>query len=163
MDGTEIRLATSDDVEGLVALRAAFLAEVAGVDPADPQLLGALRAYFHNSLTTGQFVAYVAEYDGRIIATSGLVFHQYPPTPANLSGRAAYIMNMYTLPDSRGCGLATTLLQQLLDVAREQGYPRICLHAMPAGRGIYEKAGFKPVDTEMRLELGPIVSVTNSR
>jgi GNAT superfamily N-acetyltransferase len=147
------RLATPGDVETLTALRAAFAAEVSHADPTDPALLTALHSYFSIAVPAGQFHAYLAEAGGQVVACSGLVFDQRPPSARNLTGREAYIMNMYTLPAWRGRGIATELLRRLLDLARQHGCRRASLHALPPGRSIYVKAGFTPVDKEMRLDL----------
>lgn len=104
--GLLYRRAVVADVDALAQFRAAFLAEVRGVSAADTNLLSALRRYFSAAVPTSEFIAYLAESDGQIIATSGLVFHQHPPSPRNLSGREAYIMNMYTLPTWREIGRA---------------------------------------------------------
>src|SRR5436309_435460 len=98
MDDSVIRLATADDVESLVALRMAFLAEVSEADPADAALLTALRRYFATVVPAGEFVAAIAEHDGQVVASSGLVYHCHPPSPANMAGCEAYVMNMYTVP-----------------------------------------------------------------
>src|SRR4051812_39281037 len=121
MTNPVIRLATADDVESLVALRAAFLAEVSGADPTDETLLSALRRYFAAAVPAGGVVAAVAEHAGQAVAASGLVYHRHPPSPANLEGCEAYVMNMYTLPAWRGRGLATALLGRLIDIARAGG------------------------------------------
>jgi GNAT superfamily N-acetyltransferase len=153
MNIPNFRLATAEDAASLARLRAAFLAEVAQADAADPALLDALRRYFAAALPAGEFVAYLAEAGGEIVATSGLVFHRHAPSHHNHSGCEGYILNMYTLPAWRGRGIATTLLRKLLDVASERGCPRVSLHARPQGRPIYVKAGFVAVETEMRLAL----------
>lgn len=148
-----IRLGVADDVESLVALRATFLAEVASADPTDPALLSALRRYFAAAVPAGEFVAALAVHDGRVVASSGLVYHRHPPSPGNLAGCEAYVMNMYTLPAWRGRGLATALLARLVDVARAGGCCRVVLHALPLARAVYDRAGFVPADGEMRLDL----------
>ena len=149
----EIRLAGVGDVEGLVALRLAFLAEVAGADAADAELARTLREYFAETLPSGEFLAFVAFAGGRMVACSGMVIHRTPPRPRNRSGREGYIMNMYTLPDYRGRGLATALLARLTALAAEKGCPRVSLHALPAGRSMYLKAGFAPDEAQLRLDL----------
>lgn len=153
MSDLHYRLATADDVEPLVALRAAFLAQVGGADPADATLRDALRHYFASALPAGEFVAWLAVADGQIVATSGLVIHRHPPSPTNLAGREAYVMNMYTLPAWRGRGLAAALLDRLIDHARAAGCCRVVLHALPRARSIYVRAGFVPAEGEMRLVL----------
>lgn len=158
MSSVTYRLATVQDISSLVRLRAAFLAEVAEADAADPTLLEALRRYFTAALPTGEFVAAIAEAENRIVATSGLVLHRHAPSGRNLTGYEGYVLNMYTLPTWRGQGIATTLLRMILEVASDRGCPRASLHALPLGRSIYAKAGFAPVETEMRLRLVPRAS-----
>lgn len=147
------RFATAHDVDALIELRMAFLGEVAGADADDRELRGALRDYFGAALGAGEFVSCLAEMQGRVIAASGMVFHQHPPSSANRSGKVAYIMNMYTLPQHRGRGIATELVTRLIAHARQNDCARAFLHALPNARSIYERAGFLPDDSEMRLDL----------
>ncbi len=114
----------------------------------------ALESYFAKTIEAGEFVAYLAELDGRIVATSGLVYHRHPPSPKNLQGCEAYVMNMYTRPEYRGRGIATTLLARLVERARPHCC-RVVLHALPEARSLYLKAGFVTLDpavAEMRLD-----------
>jgi GNAT superfamily N-acetyltransferase len=147
------RLATPDDIEALVRLRLAFLAEVGQAPDTVGQLDEALRNYFTTHLASGDFVSCLAESDGQVIATSGMVFHIHPPSVKNPNGRGAHIMNMYTLPPFRGQGIATNLLRKLLDIARQRECTRAFLHALPLGKSIYVKAGYVPVEHEMQLNL----------
>ena len=147
------RLATDADVDALIRLRLAFLAEVGQAPDTVGQLDEALRSYFTTHLASGDFVSCLAESNGQVIATSGMVFHVHPPSVKNSNGRGAHIMNMYTLPAFRGEGIATTLLRQLLDLARQRQCTRVFLHALPLGKSIYVKAGFVPVEHEMQLNL----------
>jgi len=147
-----VRLATIDDAKALVDLRTEFLAEVTA-SGGEAEVVAALTAYFTRALKSGEFVAYVAEIDNRIVATSGMVFHRHPPSPTNLHGCEAYVMNMYTLPAWRERGIAAALLGRLIELARQTHCCRVSLHALPAARSIYVEAGFVPVDTEMRLDL----------
>lgn len=153
MPETVFRIAMLSDIDALVELRMAFLCEVAGAGADDTDLRRALRDYFSGALGQREFIAWLAEADGAVIAASGMVIHQHPPSPANRSGREAYIMNMYTLPAHRGGGIATALLAKLLDHARQQRCGRAVLHALPKGRSIYKSAGFVATESEMRLDL----------
>lgn len=156
-DEIEIRLATAADVDALVHLRMTFLEEVAGANSRVPELLCSLRDYFQSALPSGEFMGYLAVADRQVVASSGMVIHRRPPRPSNLNGREAYIMNMYTLPAWRGRGIATALLAKLVILAGEKQCQRVSLHAMPMGRAIYAKAGFRPVEAEMPLDLTPRV------
>ena len=117
MQNVTYHRAESTDIPVLVELRVAFLAEVAGADPNDADLAKALTEYFSASLPSGEFIAYVAEVQNRVVASSGLIFHKHPPSAKNPSGLEAYIMNMYTAPAWRGRGIASALLQELVVIA----------------------------------------------
>ncbi|HEX4055509.1 MAG TPA: GNAT family N-acetyltransferase [Tepidisphaeraceae bacterium] len=145
-------MATIEDVAALTDLRLAFLAEVSTA-PAEAETRTAILEYFSQAIPAGEFVAYIAVARSRIIATSGLVTHVHPPSSFHPTGREAYIMNMYTDPAWRRRGIATKLVQMLIDHGRQNGCDRISLHTHPQGRSIYTKAGFSPIETEMRLTL----------
>jgi GNAT superfamily N-acetyltransferase len=153
MESVEFRLATAADVESLVVLRAAFLAELTGCDPNDPALLNAMSQYFSEKMRTGEFTAYLGVIDGRVVATSGMIVRQNPPSAKNLEGREAFVMNVFTVPAWRGRGIATELLERTLDAAGKARCGRVVLHAAPRAVPIYLRAGFISVDSEMRLDL----------
>ncbi|HEV8607156.1 MAG TPA: GNAT family N-acetyltransferase [Tepidisphaeraceae bacterium] len=157
MSGNDLRVtyraADIGDVEALAVLRREFLLEIADADPADASLLPRLRNWFSEKTQSGHFTAILAVVGDEVIASSGLVVHEHPPGIMIPNGREAYIMNMYTRPAWRGRGIATIIFRQLLKVAREKDCTRVALHALPAGRAIYEQEGFKVGDKEMRLDL----------
>ncbi len=145
-----IRQATITDVDTLVDLRLRFLEDIAYVGD---NVANAVRDYMLDAIPTGQFAAWVAEADSNIIATSGLVFNQKVPHGRNPSGREGFILNMYTLPEWRGQGIATALMKAIVQHACQRGVTCIRLHASEDGVGIYRKLGFKPDDSEMVLNV----------
>jgi GNAT superfamily N-acetyltransferase len=149
----KIRLATLDDVETLVSLRLVFLKEVGSLSSeVDCRELGeAIRHYFVRKMPTGEFLAWVAESEGRIVATSGLTLFERPPNGANIAGLEAYLSNMYTVPDWRGRGVGTALVTAVIDHVKGTRARRIWLHATEQGRPVYEKAGFVVSKTDMEL------------
>jgi GNAT superfamily N-acetyltransferase len=150
-----IRRATVADAERLIELRVALLREsgdlAADADPGP--LVAALRDYLARALPTGEFLAWVAETDGVIVASSGLNLFRRIPSPANLSGREAYVMNMYTVAAWRGRGIATVLFGEILAHARRLGVERVWLHATADGRRIYRRFGFVDAVDDMELRL----------
>ncbi len=114
-------------------------------------LLDAMRDYFQRTMSTDEFLAWVAEAEGQVVAISGLVFFERPPDAGNPAGVEAYLMNMYTLPAWRGRGLASALLDEIIGFVRTTPARRISLHATDAGRSIYESAGFLPATSGMEL------------
>jgi ribosomal protein S18 acetylase RimI-like enzyme len=153
MSEVTFRFATTDDIDALVTLRARFLAEVSTADASSPRLLMALRRYFQNALPAGQFAAAVACNGANVVATAGLTYHHHPPTAENLTGLHPYLLNIYTLPEWRRRGLATALIENLLDHLSTAGYARVSLHTFPNARALYKECGFSKVDTEMQCEL----------
>jgi GNAT superfamily N-acetyltransferase len=154
-DRYTIRRATGEDSETLADLRVAFLTEIAHqVDlEAAVRLHETLVRYFRANIPTEQFRAWVAVADGHIVGTSGLVFLHKPASFHVPTGVQAYIMNMYTLPEWRGRGIATALFEGLLAYVRTTDASSVSLHATQEGRPLYAKYGFVGVDDEMELSL----------
>lgn len=155
--GYTIRRATEADVADLVALRVALFRETGGAEEDDPMadFEEATFAYLASVVPSGELIAFVAEApDGTLVATSGLIFFQRAPTQRNLTGRDAYILNMYTVPAWRGRGIAHALVERLLGYLRtETNVPHVFLHAQRKARPIYERAGFRAMEDLMALWL----------
>jgi GNAT superfamily N-acetyltransferase len=152
-----IRRATVDDLEELTRLRLALFRDMGELrdEHETADLAEAVRHFLATDLPAGRFIAWVALDDEETtIGCGGLVFVQKPPSTGNYSGREAYLMNMYTVPEWRGRGIATQLMPVILDFVRDAGVARVRLHATEPGRPIYERAGFRPTGTEMILTIG---------
>jgi GNAT superfamily N-acetyltransferase len=147
----QIRKANVADIPTLIRLRFAFLTDFFGETKFDPQLTVALRDYFSRELPAGNCIAYLAEADRRAIATGFLIFRPMPPSHMVPTGQEAYIANVYTHPAHRGRSIATEILRRLIADARTAGCSRVGLHAAVKARPLYQRAGFEPVDSEMRL------------
>ena len=96
--GKEIvyRRGTPDDVQVLVDLRIRFLNELLN-HPENNEtkvVRKSLLEYFTEAIPSGNFVAWVAEYDGKIVATSGMVVWQKPALYGGVeSGKLGYLLN----------------------------------------------------------------------
>jgi GNAT superfamily N-acetyltransferase len=152
------RHAEVGDVRVLVDLRVRFLKELHG-HPEDHEtkvVRDSLLKYFTEAIPSGDFVAWVAEYGGNIVATSGMVVWQKPAIYGGVeSGRLGYLLNFYTIPEARGRGIATRLLSELIREAKSMGLRYLHLHASKDGESIYRRAGFaepKMPELELRLE-----------
>jgi len=151
-----VRPATASDVDSLVAMRRGMFEDMGMRDEAAlSAMCAASAAYFTRTLPVGEFRAWIAEVDGTPVANGGLVYHTIPPSPANLAGREGYIMNLYTYPAWRGQGIATAILDTILDCLRAEGISMASLHATEAGRPIYERAGFRASNEMRRRNLAP--------
>jgi GNAT superfamily N-acetyltransferase len=150
-----IRRATPDDIEALVDLRLEMQRElVDGEMKVDwTAVQAACRQYFTEALPTEQFLVFVAEAEGRIVATSGLSFVSRPPSGTSYSRSEGYVTNMYAVPAWRGRGVATALLNATMEHAKQHGARLVFLHTSDAGRPVYEKLGFAEYPRYMQLKL----------
>jgi GNAT superfamily N-acetyltransferase len=144
-------MATLDDLETLVKLRLDFSREVGDPNADKTPLAEATRQYLASKMPEGQYRAWVAELDDRIVGVGGLVLFERPPTSRNLSGLEAYITSMFTVPDCRGKGVATALLREIMAFVRGTDARRTWLRATKDGRPVYEKAGFLTPTAYMEL------------
>jgi ribosomal protein S18 acetylase RimI-like enzyme len=151
------RPATIDDVPVLVEYRVRFLNELYNhpEDIATAIVRKSLQNYFTKTIPSKEFIAWVAEYNGKIIATSGMVVWQKPAIYNGVeSGKLGYLLNFYTIPEARRKGIATRLLNELIEEAKSIGLKYLHLHASKDGIGIYKKAGFiEPDQPELELRL----------
>ena len=153
IDKFEYKRATIEDIEELVrtriiVLRAANkLSEDVDMSVVEQESY----AYYKMALKTGEHIAYLVYDNGIFIGAGGVSFYQVMPTYHNSGGKKAYIMNMYTAPEYRRCGIAFHTLDLLVKDAKEQGISHIALEATDMGRPLYEKYGFVKMEDEMEL------------
>jgi len=114
-----------------------------------------LRQYFSEAIPSNNFIACLAEYDGKMIGTSGMVVWRMPARYGGLeSGRLGYILNLFTVPEARRKGICTRLLNELIKEAKSLGLKYLHLHASEDGISIYRKAGFvEPDQPELTLKI----------
>lgn len=102
--------------------------------------------FFSSGIVDETLVVWVAsEYDS-IISTCGVCFFQYPPSYSNTTGRIAYVTNIYTQDAYRRQGIATKLLEYIMEEIKKRDYKFVRLHASSQGKNLYERIGF--VDAE---------------
>lgn len=111
-------------------------------------------AYLREHFSAGDFTGWIAEKDGRAVGAVGLLWERVPPTVRNLSGRQAYVLGLYVVPDQRRHGVGRMLVESAVQHARDFGADVVSLHHSPAGQGLYEKLGFV-ASPEMRLFTDP--------
>ncbi|WP_080873835.1 GNAT family N-acetyltransferase [Oceanobacillus timonensis] len=149
-----IRKASLSDADAITQLRIELLTAAGDVNEENKtNVCNANQIYFKEKLSNGEFVAWLAEAEGKIVAISGVVFFERPPQGENISGVEAYIMNMYTKPEYRGLGIARALLEACITYSKRTGVGRIWLHAFKDGYHLYKKMGFVDKDSEMEMLL----------
>jgi len=136
------RLTATDDVTGVAALMAAYIAEIRrnlleghGLALEDATPDSANLVQIADLLVSPQCL-YLAEVDGRPAGTCGL---------KPFSAEVAEIKRMYVDPAARGRGAGRALLQRVIDDARAAGYRGLRLETavwMVEAHGLYRSCGF---------------------
>lgn len=108
-----------------------------------------LYRYFEKYMRSGELIEWIAEDEGKIIATTAIVFMDFPPSFTNKTGRTGYVANVYTADEYRGRGIAGQLLDKVEEEAKKRGITKLLLHASELGRKAYIKSGYEDVDVEM--------------
>lgn len=152
-----LRKANLNDIDKLIDFRVEFLKEIQDLPPnMEIEIFRkSLKDFFLDKMKSNEFIAWLAEYNNEIIATSGLSFLQKPPHFINMTGKFAYIMNMYIKPKWRRKGIGSVLLEKLIEEIKKIGIQSVVLHTTSFGKPLYEKYGFRENDgdKEMMLKL----------
>jgi GNAT superfamily N-acetyltransferase len=148
-----IREATLNDLSTIVRHRRGMFFDMGHTDD---KALNAMEAtsspFIENGLKDGSYRAWLAETDGMVVASGGLVIVGYPSAPHDPRPQRAWILNIYTEPQHRYHGYAKAIVEAIVAWCRSQNYAWVSLHASKAGRHLYETLGFLPT-SEMRLVL----------
>jgi GNAT superfamily N-acetyltransferase len=157
-DALTLRLATIDDIPALVNHRRRMFEDMdalksvtrdrAGLDAMEAAYAVLLRY----EIPAGSTRAWVIDDGGTITASGALKITDWLPRPDGQRRGLVYVHSVYTVPEYRRQGLARRILNAMIDYCRDNGWPRLTLHASELGRGLYENLGFKPTN-EMRLIL----------
>ncbi|MCC8070010.1 MAG: GNAT family N-acetyltransferase [Ruminococcus sp.] len=137
----QYRKLTINDLDTIIDMRINQLQEEGAKSTFDlrPQLL----QYYTKHLQDNTFISYVATYNGKIIATSGISFVEKPPYYNNPTGKIGLLSSMYTLKEYRRMGIAKKLLGMIVNIAKEYGCGTIHITASDMGVLLYTNFGFK--------------------
>ena len=159
----EIRLADVSDAALIASHRARMFQEM-GLVPESIFETYRVRCEtrIYEMLQSGEYVGWLAwpnEFRNTIVAGVGVQLRRVLPHPVGepggeitiAEGRHAIVINVFTKPDWRRRGLATFLMERLIDWARAERLDRLVLHASEEGRVVYERLGFIQTN-EMRFK-----------
>ncbi|MBV8805303.1 MAG: GNAT family N-acetyltransferase [Sinobacteraceae bacterium] len=157
MTSYEIRPCKPDDAAIIARHRVEMFRDMGQVPTEDlaRELLAKSTSALAAALADDTYVGWFAvDSDRKVIAGAGAhIKSQLPrvsPTGTRIeSGPVPLVVNVYTVPEWRGRGIARALMRVLMDWAVTRGADRIVLHASDQGRPLYESLGFHPTN-EMR-------------
>ena len=141
----QIRFATTDDLSTLVQLRMDFLSDGGAVWTGEERAnkVGELQAFFASALPTGELCAVLAEENGVACSAAYMTVTRRYARRVERICPCGMIYNVYTYPSYRRRGLATKLMETLIQYAEELGLETVDLLASEEGRPLYEKLGFR--------------------
>ena len=151
-----LRKATLDDMALLTRLRIDYLTEDRGGLSEDEEtaVRSQLRTYFTRHIPNNTFIAILAEDEGEALSVAYLAIAEKPANPSFITGLTGTLLNVLTYPPYRRRGIATKVIEKVIEEARRAGVSSIDLSATPDGKYVYEKLGFKESNyTEMALRL----------
>lgn len=153
----QYKIATSEDIAELMAIRLEMLREVNFLPPDSifsEEFCLYSRDYFLNgNHTTVLAIDEKDEENGKTIGCATLCYMEFMPTFSHPTGKRAHLMNVYTAPDYRGQGMARRMVEWLIEEARFRGVTEISLDATASGRPLYRKLGFRDSEECMVLVL----------
>lgn len=100
----------------------------------------------YEAYDTENAIYYVIEKEGEIFGGAGI------KQLDNYEGNVCELQKMYFLPEARGIGLGSKMMETCLQKAKEFGFEQCYLETLPYmedARKLYRKAGFKDLDAPM--------------
>jgi len=102
-------------------------------------------------LATGEYIGWLAECDGKIVAGAGALMREQGPAPGfPRVGKWVHIVNVYTERPYRRQGIARELMTTILDWCQANAIMHVTLGASADGRALYESLGFRQT-SDMKL------------
>lgn len=125
----------------------------------DPARRNGRERFFRSQLAAKDTVLLVAERAGVAVGYAYLTLesHDYE----NLLERAAWLHDVFVVPEARGSGAADLLFETACERARAAGCPMLALKVAQAnarGQVFFARHGARVTMSEMVVELPPIVS-----
>lgn len=149
--------ATLDDIDDLIGLRIDFLTMDQGrlSDQNEKDIRAQLKVYLAKHIPLEDFIAVIAKHPtGKIASAAFLIIQERPANPSFITGLTGTLLNVVTYPEFRRKGIASQVIGEIINEARQKGVSSIDLYATDDGREPYKKLGFvEPSYTSMRLKL----------
>ena len=133
------------DIRALEQLRMDYLKEDFGelTDEQQEMLLAEIDPYLRWHLGTGLMVFVARDDEVGIVSCAWLLLIEKPPSPRFPHGRTGTLFNVYTVPEFRRRGLASKVMDALIEDARLRHLDLLELNATEDGYPLYRSLGFR--------------------
>lgn len=151
-----IEEATLDQLDLLMNIRREVLSNVFGEEfqklskDEINQIREYNRKYYLHEIPLGRHIAYLCYNREEVIGCGALCLYDEMPSPDNINGKCAYLMNIYVKKDYRRRGIGTRIVQHLIGKAKELKVNKIYLETSDDARLMYEKMGFIDMNNYMQ-------------
>lgn len=146
-----IELRRETDIDTLMEWRREVIRNVFGIT-ATGALLEANRKYYNRNIPTGSHQAFVASMDGKDVGTGSICLTEELPSPDNPNGKCAYLMNIYVREPYRNHGIAKSIIDHVVKVAKGLGCGKIYLESTDMAKPLYGECGFIDMENMMKYE-----------
>ena len=110
--------------------------------------------YISQSIESGEWMVWVAELSGEIIAHIYLHVFRKLPNPYAIEKYLGYISNVYTWPSYRSSGIGAALMEHVKDWVKKQGQMDVLfLWRSDESEAFYLRHGFSPNNFFMEFEV----------
>jgi len=110
--------------------------------------------YISQSIESGEWVVWVAELSGEIIAHIYMHVFRKLPNPYAIEKYLGYISNVYTRPAFRSSGIGAALMDHVKDWAKNQGQMDVLfLWRSEESEAFYQRQDFQPNSHIMEFEV----------
>lgn len=142
----ELRMAGVDDAARVVAHREGMFRDM-GIACDYDRMRAAFAEWVTSALQSGLYHGWFAVTEnGDVVAGAGITIIPWPPGPQDVSGRCAFVYNVYVEPDHRRRGLARRLMEAVHAWCRDEGIRLVGLNASDAGEPVYASMGYRKVN-----------------
>lgn len=141
-----IRNATLEDIDLICHHRRRMFEDMGFAEEGIAPSMNKYPSWLRAQLQQGDYVGWFVEVDGDVAAGAGMWLIDWQPSPRSGSELRGYVLNVYTEPDHRHKGYARTLMNAIIDYAREHQIETLVLHASEFGERLYTSLGFKPTN-----------------
>jgi GNAT superfamily N-acetyltransferase len=139
---TRIRRASADDAPRLALLRLRFKQEDTGQQEPGEDFLAGCERWLRDRLASGQWLAWVVDWDGQVRGHVFLNRVETVPRPFVPRTELGYVTNFYVQPRYRDQGFGRALLDALHEHARANHIETLIVWPSDRSAALYRRAGY---------------------
>lgn len=99
------------------------------------------------------YTYWIAENDGEIVSHIFVHRIKLVPRPCRINDSFAYLTNTYTKPEFRGRGIGAKLLQNVINLAKEEDFELLLVYPSEESFNFYGRLGFENDNDVLKLVL----------